>query len=771
MKKQKKNKSNSIPRKILRGIGIFFKVVFVICLVAVAVVSGVIFGALAGFIEDTEPIDVSTFSVNLTSFIYTTDSNGVVHQEEALYDDENRVWASLEEIPLNLQHAFIAIEDERFYSHKGFDVKRTVGAAIEYIQRQVTGESGTSYGGSTITQQLIKNLTGEDDYSIARKIQEIYRAYRLEQELSKDEILEIYLNTIYLSQHCNGVKSAAKTYFNKELSELTLAECASIAAITQYPTKYDPIRSPENNKERRNVILSKMAELGYITNYDCTAASATDVVTVSGGGDSAESSNPTSYYTDALINQVIEDLMEQKGYTEAIAEKMLYCGGYRIYSAVDTEIQQIMDDYYADSSNFPTLSGTEDIIQSAMVIIDPTTGYVKGIVGGRGEKTASRTLNRATQSLRQSGSSIKPLSIYAPAVEYGKITPSTIVSDSPITIDGWSPRNDDNSFKGNITVVSALSGSRNVPAVRILQYTGLERCFSFVKRNFRISSLVESETRNGKVYSDKSYAALGLGGQTDGVSVLEMAAAFAVFDARGYYNEPSFYTRVEDSNGNVVLERSPNPQPAISETTAVTMTSMLESAVKSGTGRAAQLSNMPAAGKTGTTSDNYDRWFVGYTPYYVGAVWCGCDTPRSLRGLSGNPSANVWQGVMSKIHENLPYKEFNSIGSTSLVLVCADSGLLPNSTCENLTFGEYSKSAAPKRRCDIHEEVDDGEGSLVVYVAPKVEESESPTYPSYYPDVAVEQTPTPETSQDTPQTTTPDDSPADNSTPVSDTGL
>ncbi|MCD8049948.1 MAG: PBP1A family penicillin-binding protein [Clostridia bacterium] len=771
MKKQKKkNKPNSIPRKILHGIGIFFKVVFVICLVAVAVVSGVIFGALAGFIEDTEPLDISGFSVNLTSFIYTTDSNGVVHQEEALYDDENRVWASLDEIPLNLQRAFIAIEDERFYSHKGFDIKRTVGAAIEYIQKQITGESGTSYGGSTITQQLVKNLTGEDDYSVERKIQEIYRAYKLEQELSKDEILEIYLNTIYLSQHCNGVKSAAKTYFNKELSELTLAECASIAAITQYPTKYDPIRSPENNKERRNVILNKMAELGYITNYDCEVASATDVVTVSGGDDSSVSSNPTSYYTDALINQVIEDLMEQKGYTEAVAEKMLYCGGYRIYSAVDTEIQQIMDDYYADDSNFPTLSGTSDIIQSAMVIIDPATGYVKGIVGGRGEKTASRTLNRATQSLRQSGSSIKPLSIYAPAVEYGKVTASTIVSDSPITIDGWSPRNDDNNFKGNITVVSALSGSRNVPAVRILQYTGLERCFSFVTRNFHISSLVDSETRNGKVYTDKTYAALGLGGQTDGVSVLEMAAAFAVFDARGYCNEPSFYTRVEDSNGNVILERNPTLQPAISETTAVTMTSMLESAVKSGTGKSAQLSNMPVAGKTGTTSDNYDRWFVGYTPYYVGAVWCGCDTPRSLRGLSGNPSATVWKGIMEKIHENLPYKEFNSIGSTSLVLVCADSGLLPNSTCENLTFGEYSKSAAPKRRCDIHAEVDDGEGSLVVYTAPEEDPSETPTGGASTSESSGEQTATPEASQDTPQTTTPDTS-AENNSSVSDTGL
>ncbi len=718
-KAQKKNKQKN---KVLRVIGVFFKVVLILFLVCTAVISGVIVGSLAGYIENTDLLDITDLSVNLTSFVYAVDENGNLYQEEVLYDEENRVWASLDEIPEKLQQAFISIEDERFYKHKGFDIKRTTGAAIDYIKKKITGSSENSYGGSTITQQLIKNATGEDDYSINRKIQEIYRAYKLEQEIDKDEILELYLNTIYLSQQCNGVKSAAKAYFNKDLNQLTTAECATIAAITQSPTKYDPKLNPENNKKRRNAVLRKMCDLGYITEEERAAAAITDVVTVP-KNESTAYNTTTSYYTDALIEQVIDDLVTKKGYTRAIAQKMIYCSGFKIYSAVDSRIQKIMDEYYADDSHFPSLY-SDVMAQSAMVIIEPGTGYVKGIVGGRGPKEASRTLNRATQTLRQSGSSIKPLAIYAPAVEYGKVTPGTIVSDSPLTIGDWSPRNDDRKFRGNISVSSALAGSRNVPAVRILQYLGLERSYNFVKNNFHISTLVDGETRNGKVFSDKSYAAIGLGGQTDGVTVLEMTAAFVPFDSKGYYYEPAFYTKVEDSSGNIVLERSPAPHPAISEKTAETMTTMLNGAVNSGTGKAARLSNMPVAGKTGTTSNNNDRWFVGYTPYYVGAVWFGYDIPRSLKGLKTNPSAVVWQGVMAKIHEDLPRKEFNKVGSSSLVLVCAESGLLPNSTCTDLAFGDYSPSAAPKKRCNIHEEIDDGEGKLVVYKKPK------PTKPS-----------------------------------------
>ncbi len=707
------NKSN----KFLKALKIFFVSLFALILFAIAVAGGVVVGALAGVIGNTDLSAVEnireTLSLNLTSFIYTVDDEGNAHQLEVLYDEENRVWADLEEIPERLQQAFIAIEDERFEKHNGFDMKRTFGAAMSYIQKKISGSGDSSYGGSTITQQLIKNITGDDDYTIDRKIQEIYRAYVLEQDLTKDEILELYLNTIYLSQQCNGVKSAAKIYFNKNLDELSLAECATIAGITQFPTKYDPKRNPENNKGRRNVILNKMCELGYITEAERDAAKAETVVTVDASETDAYIST-TTYYSDALIEQLLNDLVAEKGVTRAVAEKMLYSGGLKIYAAMDMDIQAIMDEYYLNDSNFPK-TNREVPVQSAMVIIDPTTGYVSGVVGGRGPKDSSRTLNRATQSLRQPGSSIKPIAIYAPSVEYGNVVPNTIVTDAPLKIGGWSPRNDDRGFRGNITVAAALAGSRNVPAVRILQNLGLTRSFNFLTKNYHISSLVDfRETESGRTFTDKAYAAIGLGGLTDGVSVLEMAAAYVPFVSKGYYYRPSFYTKVLDSKGNIVLDRTPDPQPAISETTAVTMTQMLRGVVTGGTGTSARLSKMPAAGKTGTTSNNHDRWFVGYTPYYVGAVWYGYDIPASLRGISGNPSARVWKGVMEKVHADLEYRDFNKLDTTRHYLVCADSGLLINSACENFAFGDYTKDQAPKARCDIHSETEAGGSALRV---------------------------------------------------------
>ncbi|MBQ8541305.1 MAG: PBP1A family penicillin-binding protein [Clostridia bacterium] len=723
MSKNKAETGSKKPNTFVKAFKISFVSLFALILFVIAVAGGVVVGALAGVIGNTDLSAVEnireTLSLNLTSFIYAVDEEGNAHQLEVLYDEENRVWADLEEIPEHLQHAFISIEDERFEKHSGFDIKRTFGAAISYLQKKVTGSGESAYGGSTITQQLIKNITGDDDYSIDRKIQEIYRAYVLEQDLTKDEILELYLNTIYLSQQCNGVKSAAKVYFNKNLNELSLAECATIAAITQFPTKYDPKRNPENNKERRNVILNKMCELGYITEAERDAAKSESVVTVNASETDAYIST-TTYYSDALIEQLISDLVLEKGVTKAVAEKMLYSGGLKIYAAMDMEIQAIMDEYYLDDSNFPKTSG-EVQVQSAMVIIDPTTGYVSGVVGGRGTKDSSRTLNRATQTLRQPGSSIKPIAIYSPSVEYGNVVSNTIVTDAPLTIGSWTPRNDDRDFRGDITVAAALAGSRNVPAVRILQNLGITRSFNFLTKNYHISSLVDQrETESGKTFTDKGFAAIGLGGLTDGVSVLEMAAAYVPFASKGYYYRPSFYTKVLDSEGNIILDRTPDPQPAISETTAVTMTQMLRGVVTGGTGTSARLSRMPSAGKTGTTSNNHDRWFVGYTPYYVGAVWYGYDIPASLRGISGNPSARVWKGVMEKVHADLEYRDFNKLDTTRHYLVCADSGLLINSSCESFAFGDYTKEQAPRTRCDIHLETEYGGSPLQVeYIDPE----------------------------------------------------
>lgn len=680
-KKRKKSKAMNTFLKILLVLGIIFGVI------AIAV-AGLIFGSLYGYVEDTELIDIESMRLNLTSFVYVIDpETGEEIELEQLYDTENRVWVPGAQIPEHLKNAFVAIEDERFYSHSGIDVKRFMGAAMQYV----TNKGDSSYGGSTITQQLIKNITSDDDYSIKRKIQEAYRAFNLEKELSKDEILEYYLNTIYLSQKCNGVGSAAQTYFGKDVSQLSLAECASIAGITKFPTKYDPIMNPENNKDRQEVILRKMKELGFITKDEYDKAIKEKLVFVKKASDNQEKYQ--SYFTDAVIEQVIGDLMAEHGYTKDYASRLLYNGGLKIYISMDPNMQNIVDSVYNDPEAFPKSSG-EVQPQSSMVIMDPYTGLVKAMAGGRGQKTGNRTLNRATQTLRQPGSTIKPLSVYTPAIEYGLVTPSTIVDDSPVTFGNWSPKNDGGGFRGRITVASALMGSRNIPAAKICNYLTVNASFDYVKNNFHISTMHNS---------DKGLASTALGGLTKGASVLEMCAAYCAFPNNGKYIKPSFYTKVVDSKGETLLEHKGMEQVAMSETTAETMVSMLTSAVNGGTGTEARLSNMKVAGKTGTTNEKRDRWFVGFTPYYVGAVWFGYDEPASLN-FSGNPAARAWKQVMEKVHENLPDKPFfqNDTDNKYSVMICADSGMHASPACKTITGRNYSSSNIPEKLCTHH---------------------------------------------------------------------
>ena len=676
----------------------FVTVLFVTFIICIMAVIGLVAGSLVGYVVNIELVDVDNLRLNLTSFIYMTDPDtGEAVELEQLYDTENRIWVSGSKIPEYMKNAFVSIEDERFYSHSGFDIKRLAGAAFQYL----TKKGKSSYGGSTITQQLIKNLTKDDDYSIQRKIQEVYRAYNLEKQLSKEEILEYYLNTIYLSQRCNGVASAAQVYFGKDVSELSLAECAAIASITKYPTKYDPITNPENNKNRRAVVLKKMHELGYITKQELEAAKAEEIVFKK--KPTSAQQGYQSYFVDAAIDQIIEDLTYKYNYTKEFAGKILYNGGLKIYLSIDGDIQSKLDAIYTDESTFQKSSGSVQP-QSSMVIMDPYTGLVKALVGGRGAKEGNRTLNRATQTLRQPGSSIKPLSVYSPAVEYGLVTSGSIVNDSPLSIGAWSPKNDDGRFLGKITVAAALRGSRNVPAVKICDYLTPEASFDFLQEHYHISSLVESETRNGKIYTDKGLSQIALGGLTDGVSVLEMCAAYCVFPNGGTYRKPSLYTKILDSNGDILLECDQTGEIAISESTAREMVSMLTNVVTGGTGTAARLSNMPAAGKTGTTSNNKDRWFVGFTPYYVGAVWFGYDQPASLRGFSSNPAAIAWRKVMTEVHKDLGRKEFfyNNESENITVMICSESGMRATPSCKHRGEKVYSKRNVPKSYCNEH---------------------------------------------------------------------
>jgi len=680
---------------------LFIKIFIGILLSGIIIALGVVIGAFTGLIDTTSDLNLEDSQLSFTSFVYYSDpKTGDDVEYERLYGDENRVWVDLADIPQHIQKAVIAIEDERFYSHSGFDPKSTSKAIYSYIFK-----GSSSRGASTITQQLIKNLTGDKDKSPVRKVQEIIRAVNLERKLSKDQILELYLNSIYLSQGCNGLGSASNFYFDKEVRDLTLAEAASIIGITQYPVKYDPISNPKNNKEKQELILKKMLELGYIDKPTHDSAVAQKLIFKAEAKKATNSKQ--SYFVDTIISDVLRDLQKQKGYSEPIATKMLYSGGLKIYATIDPVVQLAMDTVYKNNSSFPKAPTGAVQPESAMAIIDPYTGEVKGLVGGRGEKAGSRTLNRATQALRQPGSTIKPISVYAPAIENNLITPNSVYEDKKISYGNWSPKNYYNGFKGSVSVKYAIEISVNTVPVQILEKLGVNTSYNFLKNNLGISSLVEQ---------DKNLGSLALGGLTNGVSALELAAAYSPFVNKGIYTKPVTYTKVVDSSGRVLLENKRVSSKAFSEQTASLMANMLKGVVDNGTGALAKFnSSYSIAGKTGTTDDDVDRWFVGFTPYYVGVVWFGYDTPRSMSFLGSNPTVPVWKKIMADIHtkKNLATKAFTQSSGVSLISYCIDSGKLSTDACANDYRGsrvrlDYFKSGtAPTSLCTLeHKEVE-----------------------------------------------------------------
>ncbi len=679
---------------------------FVIAIVVLSVILlGIICGSIFGCISRADDFDLDNLHLDFTTFVYYTDpESGETREMDRLYDDENRIWVPYEQIPQYMKDAFVSIEDERFFRHGGFDVKRILGAALNMVKK-----GGYSYGASTITQQLVKNLTGDDEVTIERKIQEIYRAVQLEKKFSKEEILELYLNTIYLSQQCNGVQAAANLYFGKDVSELTLAECASIAGITQYPSRYDPIVNPRNNKEKQEIVLEKMLALGKITEAEYEKAVSEKLVFVQKDA-TASIISSNSYFVDAVIEEVLEDLQKEKGYAKQVALKMIYSGGLKIYTTADIKVQTALEEIYTNEENFPKTSG-EVQPESAAVVINPETGGIAGLVGGRGEKIGSRTLNRATDTLRQPGSTIKPIAVYAPAIEYGHINPNSIVVDGPITIDGWSPRNAGGGFSGPVSISAAVARSLNTVAVKVLDKITVDASFDFLQKNLGITSLVENETRDGKVYTDKVYPALALGGLTDGVSVAEMCAAYVPFVSKGLYTPPTTYTRVESYDGEVLLEqKSEDVKIAMSEPSAYQMTQLLQGVVRYGTGSAAYLDNsrIPVAGKTGTTTNDNDRWFIGYTPYYVTAVWFGYDQPKSLGAIGYNPAIPLWREIMNEIHEGKEGKTFSLPSGMKTTAICKESGTLATSACfkdirgSQVSYVYLGENQIPTTYCRVH---------------------------------------------------------------------
>ena len=598
----------------------------------------------------TEDIDISLsdYQLSESSIIYCETEPGVYKELATLHGVENRIWVDLEDIPDYLVKALVAIEDHRFYTHKGVDWYRTVGAMFTLL----TG-GDDSFGGSTITQQLIKNVTGNKEVTVQRKLIEIFQALEFEKKYDKDEILEWYLNAVYFGEGCDGIYTAAEKYFGKEPSELTLAESASIVGIVNLPTYYSPFYSEENNKERQETVLRRMYELGYIS-YDEYEEAKNEQLVFTRSDNEVADQEIYSYYVEAVIKDVTEDLMEQKGISQDTARQLLYNGGYRVYSCLDSYIQECVDNVYLDVENFPKpYRANDQQLQSAMVIMDPYTGEVVAMSGGVGEKTGNLVLNRATDALRAPGSSFKPLAVYAPAIELGLITPSTLVNDAPreeveMSQNQWYPNNSDFKYRGIIDIATGVRLSLNTVAAQVLDKLGLDASTNFLKNKLGITSLVPD---------DYNYASLALGELTNGISVLEMAQAYCTFDNSGIFTEARTYSRVTDAAGNIVLDNQPKTHVAMKSSTATNITSLLFSAANYGTGSESIFSGQAIAGKTGTSSYNWNRWFAGYTPYYVGVVWTGFDQPEQMY-VYGNPAAQVWRRVMQQVHAGLEYKSF-----------------------------------------------------------------------------------------------------------------
>ncbi len=515
----------------------------------------------------------------------------------------------------------------------------------------------------------------------------------------------MYLNIVYFANGCYGIEAASQKYYDIPASELSLPQAAAIVGITQTPSRFDPLAHPENTIEKRNIVLGKMLELGYISQQEHDEAVASDLDIKEGGGD--ESSSMTSYFIDQLVNDVSNDLQVQKGYSSSFAMQQIQNGGLKIYATIDPDVQDKMEAVFEDTSNFPDAS---EAAQAAMIVVDPQNGQIKGLVGGMGEKTDIRGWNRATQMKRQPGSSIKPLSVYAPAIEEGinedneRFTEATILNDEERTFTTadnkeWSPKNSYSGYKGEMTAKEAVERSANVPAASVLEdyLDGSGTSFRYMQTNFHFTSLDDA---------DNDYSPMSLGGLTNGVSPKEMAAAYAAFANGGKYNGAYTYTRVEDSYGNVILENKPSSTQAIKPSTAYIISDMLAEVVNgdNGTGTGAAIDGQHVYGKTGTTNDDYDKWFVGYTPYYVAAAWYGFDTPSSIReaGVSGNPAVTAWQMVMEDIHEGLSDKEIEAPSNVVSAHICTSTGLLARTRCPDSVMYFETDNPAPSDYCSNH---------------------------------------------------------------------
>ena len=630
---------------------------------------------------------------------------------EAVGGGQAGIYVSGEEIPPDLIRAFVAIEDKRFFIHRGMDVIRTARATLGYLAGNPT------CGGSTITQQLIKNLTGRDEQTPDRKLAEIFLALDLEERVGKERVLEAYLNIVNLAEGCFGVGKAARVYFGKSVGELTLAECASLAAITQNPARFDPVTNPEAHTARRDLVLTCMAEQGYISEEERAEAMATPLGLITGNR-GEERRQIHSWYTDLVVSDVIRDLSLRLGYTESAAARLVYYGGLTIETALDEGLQEAVEAYYADSSHFPGAGDGREGPQSSCLILDPYTGDILAVAGAVGEKTADRLQSYATDTRRPAGSCIKPLSVYAPALERGLITWGSILEDAPMNEEGgrpW-PANADGLYRGRVTAAEAVARSLNPPAVAVLEKVGTEASLDFLRERLGMRGLIPPD--GGSIH-DCTLSSLALGQQSVGVTSRELTAAYTVLYG-GLYREAVSYHRVLDGEGKVLLENPPVARPVLSEETAAILTRLLMGVNRPEAGGTASryleetsFGGMETAGKTGTTQGGCDRRYVGMTPRLLTGVWMGYDYPARQGGIKGNPCVGIWAeltDICEGIYRGRPQTAAFDMPDTLVeVELCPLSGNLPGPWCAEgrnggLTKGWFARGSEPTEVCLLHEE-------------------------------------------------------------------
>ncbi len=785
-KKQHQIKSTS--RKVASKVSVSFFRVFLIGIVFAAVIGSFAgLGILKGLADSAPSIDqINVVPTGYTTNIYDKDGNLI---ETLAGAEANRVYVTIDEIPKVLQDCVISIEDERFYEHSGIDIRGIFRAFFSGLSQGNFDE-----GASTITQQLIKNQVfdggAEDNFTdrFIRKVQEQYLAIQLEERLDKNSILEYYMNNINLGAGTYGVQTASKRYFNKDVGELTLSEAAVIAAIAQSPTNMNPITHPDNNADRRLQVLKNMKKHGLCTEEEYQEAINDDVYSrIQSINEEQSTTSYYSYFVDELIEQVIEDLQQKKGYTYTQASNALYSGGLSIYTTLDSKIQSIVDDVYSNQDYFPEIGKnsfweltyalsiqkkdgttihyhTNDLVdffksdssfstyfsskkeaqkrvkkfknamvedgdtilgentsliiqpQSSLVIMDQSNGQVVALVGGRGEKTGNRTLNRATNTARQPGSTFKILSAYLPALDSAGMTLASVIDDAPYKypdsnkyVNNWNRE----TYEGLTTLRDAITNSMNIVTVKTLAKVTPQVGFDYLKK-IGFTTMVDSRTSdNGKVYSDINLS-MALGGITDGVTNLELTAAYAAIANGGVYIKPSFYTKILDHDNKVLLKNNPTEQQVMKESTAFLLTSAMEDVIKKGTGTAVNFTeiNMPLAGKTGTTSDDNDLWFAGFTPYYTAAIWSGYD--NNLSQTNKSYQKIIWRDIMQRIHEkyDLESVPFNKPDSIVTAKICTKSGKLAvDGLCDKYIGGStvrteyFAKGTAPTEKCDVHVKV------------------------------------------------------------------